>query len=51
LEHYGYGGHDPSLGELQRTLVRAIGNLQPATPADDIAAKSFNGHAPSDKKQ
>ena len=47
LEHYGYGGHDPSLSELQRSLLRAIGNLQ---PADEIAAKRFNGHAPSDKR-
>jgi len=50
LEHYGYGGHDPSLGELQRSLLRAIGNLQPEAPTDEIAAKRLNGHAPSDGK-
>jgi len=50
LEHYGYGGHDPSLSEVQRTLLRAIGNLQPEAGADAIVAKSFNGHAPADKK-
>ena len=50
LEHYGYAGHDPSLSEVQRTLLRAIGNLQPEAGADAIVAKSFNGHAPADKK-
>jgi len=45
LEHYGYGGHDPSLSELQRTLLRAISNLQPPAPTGDFAANRLNGHA------
>lgn len=44
LEHYGYGGHDPSINELQRTIRRAISNLQPETPVADISAKRSNGH-------
>jgi hypothetical protein len=44
LEHYGYGGHDPSLRELQRTILRAISNLQPEMTVGDIPANRFNGH-------
>jgi len=46
LEHYGYGGHDPSLSELQRTLLRAISNLQPTAPPGDFAANRSNGYSP-----
>jgi len=46
LEHYGYGGHDPSLSELQGTLLRAISNLQPTAPPGDFAANRSNGYAP-----
>jgi len=46
LEHYRYGGHDPSLSELQRTLLRAISNLQPPAPSGDFAPHRFNGHTP-----
>ena len=28
LEHYGYGEHDPTLGELQSILARAIVRLE-----------------------
>jgi hypothetical protein len=45
LEHYGYDGHDPSKSELQRSILRAISNLQPETPVDGIPANRFNGHA------
>jgi hypothetical protein len=34
LEHYGYSGHDPSLSELQRSLGRAIAQLEAQAPAD-----------------
>ena len=45
LEHYGYDGHDPSRSELQRSILRAISNLQPETPVADIPANRSNGHA------
>lgn len=34
LEHYGYGGHDPSMSELQRSIKGAIHNLQPESTAE-----------------
>ena len=42
LEHYGYGGHDPSLSELQRSIGRAIRNLQPESPADNGSSNGMN---------
>lgn len=39
LEHYGYSGHDPSMTELQRTIARAISNLQPESPAGGDPSK------------
>jgi hypothetical protein len=37
LEHYGYSGHDPSLSELQRSLGRAMAQLEAQAPADCAA--------------
>ena len=33
LQHYGYGGHDPSLTELQRSIGSAIRQLHAEEPA------------------
>ena len=32
LEHYGYSEHDPTLGEIQSFLGRAIARLEAAAP-------------------
>lgn len=45
LEHYGYGGHDPSLSELQRSLARAIHELQTEMPPDNRESNAFESHA------
>ena len=42
LEHYGYGGHDPSMSELQRSIKGAIHNLQPESPADGGSSDGLN---------
>jgi len=34
LQHYGYGGHDPSLSNLQRSIGNAIHQLQAESLAD-----------------
>jgi len=40
LQHYGYGGHDPSLSELQGSIGNAIRQLQ----AESSAAGESGGH-------
>ena len=48
LEHYGYSGHDPSLSELQRSLARAVAQLEAQVDADSAAAPCvFESQAPS----
>jgi len=41
LEHYGYSGHDPSLSELQRSLGRAMSQLEVQARTDDAAPIGF----------
>ncbi len=41
LEHYAYSGHDPSLNELQRSLSRAVSQLESQTPADRSRPGAF----------
>ncbi len=41
LEHYRYSGHDPSLSELQRSLGRAMAQLEAHSPADHAAPNAF----------
>jgi hypothetical protein len=45
LEHYGYCGHDPSLSELQRSLGRAITQLE-AQPTTYLAGSKAAGAPP-----
>ena len=42
LEHYDYNGHDPSFSELQRSIGRAIRQLQAQSPADDVSVNGFD---------
>jgi hypothetical protein len=41
LEHYGYSGHDPSLSELQRSLGRAMAQLEAQPQADCASQDAF----------
>ncbi len=41
LQHYGYNGHDPSLSELQRSLARAMAQLEAQVPANYSALNAF----------
>jgi hypothetical protein len=41
LEHYGYSGHDPSLSELQRSLGRAMAQLEVQAQGDSAAPNAF----------
>ncbi len=41
LQHYGYNGHDPSLGELQRTLGLAMSQLEAQMPTEDVSLAAF----------
>jgi len=41
LQHYGYNGHDPSLGELQRSLGLAMSQLETQMPTEDASTADF----------
>jgi hypothetical protein len=41
LQHYGYGGHDPSLGELQRSLGLAVSQLEAQMPTENASSAVF----------
>jgi hypothetical protein len=42
LEHYGYSGHDPSLSELQRSLGRAVVQLEIQAQGDSAVPNAFD---------
>ena len=42
LHHYGYGGHDPSLSELQGSIGNAIRQLQAESPAAGESAEGVH---------
>ena len=46
LEHYGYGEHDPTLGEIQSFLGRAIARLEAAAPDPDELHIHLDGSRP-----
>jgi hypothetical protein len=46
LEHYGYCEHDPTLGEIQSFLGRAIARLEAAAPNPDEWQCHLDGSRP-----
>jgi hypothetical protein len=46
LEHYGYSEHDPTLGEIQSFLGRAIARLEAAAPDPEERNIPLDGSRP-----
>ena len=42
LEYYGYSGHDPSLSELQRSLGRALTQLEVRAQGDSASSTALS---------